>query len=64
MLLNQGPKEGSCALEHPQDNLALQSVYTLRCWDWKDPEDIGVKDYMVYRKLGLFFLAFLFIFLD
>ncbi|XP_069977556.1 uncharacterized protein [Penaeus vannamei] len=45
MHLNQGPKEGSCTLEHPQDNVALQSIYTLRCWDWKDPENIGVKGF-------------------
>ena len=40
--INKPPEGGACSVD-PQQGTALTTTFTISCWDWKDPEEIGIK---------------------
>ena len=40
--INKPPEGGSCDIS-PQHGIAFEDKFLIDCWDWVDPEDIGIK---------------------
>ena len=40
--INKPPEGGSCRVD-PQQGIALEDKFFIECWDWMDPESIGIR---------------------
>ena len=40
--INKPPTPGSCGV-FPRQGIAFQDKFRIDCWDWTDPEAIGIK---------------------
>lgn len=40
--INKPPEGGSCSVD-PQQGTALKDKFFIECWDWIDPEGIGIR---------------------
>ena len=40
--INKPPEGGSCEID-PLQGVALQDKFKIDCWDWQDPEGIGIR---------------------
>ena len=40
--INKPPVPGSCGVS-PRQGIAFEDKFYVNCWDWRDPEGIGIK---------------------